>query len=150
MPLPSRVIRVNYAEPLVSEVQASRIADCLKKTLQEIISEKRHLVGDLDIISDGDRATILEWNSEEPVPHSGCIHHVINQKAQASPEAPAICSWDASYSYSDLDNLTSRLAQHLQERGIRKGTPVPFLFRKSAFAVVAVLASSRLGEFLLL
>lgn len=121
------------------------IAKCLRKTIEEIISQNSDFVGDLDIISDEDRATILEWNREEPVYSNSCIHQVVQQRAQASPDDPAICSWDAKYSYSELDNLASRLAQHLRELGVRKGARVPFLFHKSAYAIVAILATLKAG-----
>lgn len=143
--VPSRILRVSYAEPLVSELQASMIAKCLKKTIQEMISQKSHLIGDLDIISEEDHATIVEWNSEEPLYSDSCIHQVVQKRAQASPDDPAVCSWDAKYSYSELDNLASRLAQHLRDLGVRKGARVPFLFHKSAYAIVAVLATLKAG-----
>ncbi|MCJ1364193.1 hypothetical protein MMC16_003302 [Acarospora aff. strigata] len=61
-------------------------------------------------------------------------------------EFQAICSWDGGLSYSQLDDLSSRLAFHLAGyEDIGPNCLVPVCFEKSKWAVVAMLAVLKAG-----
>lgn len=51
--------------------------------------------------------------------------------------APAICAWDATFTYSELDAAASRVAAQLMNLGVGPDVYVPLCFEKSAWAIVA-------------
>ncbi|KAF1935488.1 hypothetical protein EJ02DRAFT_439207 [Clathrospora elynae] len=65
--------------------------------------------------------------------------------AEAQPLAIAICAWDGELTYHELDELSSRLAGHLVELGIKPEDIVPLCFEKSIWTIVAMLAVLKAG-----
>ncbi|KAF7449952.1 EntF, Non-ribosomal peptide synthetase modules protein [Pyrenophora tritici-repentis] len=63
----------------------------------------------------------------------------------ARPTAPAICAWDGEMTYGELDALSSRIAGHLVELGVKPEVIVPLCFEKSMWTVVAMLAVLKAG-----
>ena len=69
-----------------------------------------------------------------------CVHDLFAEQAQARPDAPAICAWDGELTYGELDVLSTELAGHLVELGVKAEDMVPLCFEKSMWTVVAMLA----------
>ncbi|KAL3456652.1 hypothetical protein BJX64DRAFT_293913 [Aspergillus heterothallicus] len=72
--------------------------------------------------------------------HDMCLH-----RAKTAPDSLAVVSWDGDLTYAELDDLTSRLAHHLVQRGVRRGTFVVSCFQKSTWAIVSRLAILKTG-----
>jgi amino acid adenylation domain-containing protein len=60
-------------------------------------------------------------------------------------ERPAVRGRSISWSYTELDRLSTRLAESLRERGVHAGQIVPVLMGRSALLVLTQLAIVRLG-----
>ncbi|KAH8891258.1 acetyl-CoA synthetase-like protein [Thozetella sp. PMI_491] len=88
---------------------------------------------------------VLEWNKELPQCPESPVHQLIHERAAAQPNQEAVCSWDGSLTYSELDNLSSRLASHLITLGVGPEVIVPLCFEKSRWAVVGILAVLKAG-----
>ncbi|GKT87875.1 peptide synthetase [Colletotrichum tofieldiae] len=99
----------------------------------------------LATIPPSDIVQMWDWNKEVPHAVAGCVHHLIRQKAQEAPEAPAVCAWDGDFSYAALDRLSDQLTLELLRRGVGVGDLVPLCFEKSAWTVVAILAVLKAG-----
>ncbi|PYI32000.1 amino acid adenylation, partial [Aspergillus indologenus CBS 114.80] len=102
-------------------------------------------VKDLDMISETDFNTIRRWNDYPLHSVDACVHGIIQQRACERPDSLAIRAWDDDLTYGRLDDLASRLALHLRLCGVNVGDVVPFVFSKSAWAVVASLATLKAG-----
>nr|UVI58161.1 non-ribosomal peptide synthetase [Aspergillus muricatus] len=132
-----------------------------EKYVETIILQLDHLVrqihdvpdcqiGDIDLFSASDENLLKTWNSRVFDISQVCIHEVIQEKCAANPDAEAVCSWDGSFSYNDLDYLSNILAVQLSQRGIGPEAFVPLLFEKSKWTVVAILAVMKSGGAFLL
>lgn len=88
---------------------------------------------------------ILSWNSNIPTAISAVAHDLIESRAQEHPEQQAVCAWDGSLSYRELDTLASRLACHLTFQGIGPEILVPLCFEKSKWMIVSMLAVLKAG-----
>ncbi|CZR65846.1 uncharacterized protein PAC_15746 [Phialocephala subalpina] len=94
---------------------------------------------------------ILEWYPEIPSATETPVHLLIYKQAIEHPESQAVCSWDGNLTYSELDDLSSRLAEYLATQGVKAEIIVPLCFEKSLWAIVSVLAVLKAGgAFLLL
>jgi amino acid adenylation domain-containing protein len=74
-----------------------------------------------------------------------CVHHAIEAQAAATPNAEAICSYEGSWTYKELDDQATRLAHHLVSLGVGPEVIVPYVFEKSAWATVSILAILKAG-----
>ncbi|OAA40718.1 AMP-dependent synthetase/ligase [Cordyceps fumosorosea ARSEF 2679] len=73
------------------------------------------------------------------------MHDIISEQTSQRPQDVAVQSWDGSLTYSNLDQLSNRLALHLRFLGVGTGVTVPLCFEKSMWAVVALLAVMKAG-----
>ena len=75
------------------------------------------------------------------------VHAIIARQVRGQPDAQSVCAWDASFTYRELDNLSSRLASRLRmpDVDLGPGTLVPPCFEKSAWTVVAIMGVMKAG-----
>jgi amino acid adenylation domain-containing protein len=100
---------------------------------------------DLDMISDFDRHDIQRWSQQSPTLVESTIHDIVKQKVLANPQAPAIDSWDGSFTYEELDFFSSNASFALLEAGVKPGDVVPLCFEKSRWTPVALLGVLKAG-----
>ncbi|ATY60825.1 non-ribosomal peptide [Cordyceps militaris] len=96
-------------------------------------------------ISASDLERIWRWNATVPSPVNRCVHDMIAEVTARQPAAEAICSWDGSMTYAELDAYSTRLAHHLVGLGVAAGTIVLLCFEKSMWTPVAMLAVMKAG-----
>ena len=70
---------------------------------------------------------------------------MIALRTTLQPDTVAIDSWDGQFTYQELDELSSRLAQPLNSLGIGLEEIVSLCFEKSKWAVVSMLAVMKAG-----
>ena len=138
-------IDLDYWNDHISEGQASNIASTFVQALQDITHCSEQAVARLQCLSERSHQQILSWNREMPEMINDCVHKVIERQAQLQPDAPAICGWDANFSYSELDNASSKLAKYLSKLNIGPETFVPVCFDKSSWTIVAMIAILKAG-----
>ncbi|KAJ5930329.1 Nonribosomal peptide synthetases (NRPS) [Penicillium verhagenii] len=88
---------------------------------------------------------IWEWNKIVPAAICTPVQDFIQINVEAHPNAPAVCSWDGNLTYAELDDFSSRLANVLKDRGVCSEVIVPLCFEKSAWTIVAMLATIKAG-----
>ena len=130
-----------YDPTVMDAIQTERMMFQFKHILQQLCLEEVEDIKlqDLQTICSEDIQQLATWNKVVPDLESSCVHHLIYQVVQAQPHAPAICSWDGSLSYEELDNFSSRLAHNLAGLGVHAETKVPIFFEKSIWAIAAIM-----------
>ena len=88
---------------------------------------------------------MVTWNPRKLRTHTDCLHRLVEAKVQKMPAAEAICAWDGSLTYAELDKFASVVSQRLVRAGVRPGVYVIFAFEKSLWAVVATYAILKAG-----
>ena len=130
----------------MSEEQLASVAGTLSQAVNVIVNNSHASVHDTDLFSEHDRIQLLAWNSLYQEPLDACIHDLITARAQATPEAIAVCAWDyGDLSYSKLDELSTKLALHLMSLGVGPEVIVPYCFPKSIWAIVTMIAILKAG-----
>ncbi|MBV9775389.1 MAG: amino acid adenylation domain-containing protein, partial [Gemmatimonadetes bacterium] len=104
-------------------------------------------LGDLDLLSDGERARILgEWTATgRTFPDTRCVHERFEAQAARTPDAVAVEFGDARLSYAELDARANRVARHLRRRGVGPETLVAVCLERSPELVVGVLGVLKAG-----
>ncbi|KAH9429253.1 hypothetical protein MCOR02_010659 [Pyricularia oryzae] len=134
---------------VMGEEEAGRLLELLSSAMHQLAAadgDAQTTLAAIHLLSDADRRRLWEWNAEVPAAVDRCIHDLISDQAGARPEATAVVGpGDGEFTYGELDRLTKRLASHLVRLGVANETFVPLCFRKSCWAVVAMLAVLRAG-----
>ncbi|KAI0968647.1 putative aminoadipate-semialdehyde dehydrogenase [Xylaria arbuscula] len=135
------------ADPvLVCDDQLHRILNQFEHILQLLIEVPPHTrLHELPLLNDRDHSEILAWNKTIPQATENCLHELFRARARAQPEAVAVEAGDGHASYSRLDQMSDRLADELQNRGVSPGQPVALIFEKSLWAIVATLGIMKVG-----
>ncbi|MCJ1312550.1 hypothetical protein MMC25_006224 [Agyrium rufum] len=99
----------------------------------------------LNFASESDLEAIWKWNSMQFPGEHECIHDMIARTMSDQPDLEAICAWDGSFRFRDVDRLSSELAQILRRKGVLRGSYVPILMEKSKWNAVAMVGIMRAG-----
>lgn len=99
------------------------------------------------VISEEDMQQMASWNSRDPFVEmqDSCMHHLVEAKAREMPTSEAVCAWDGTLTYLDLENLSSKFASRLVALGVGPGIFVPFACEKSLWTVIAMLGILKAG-----
>jgi non-ribosomal peptide synthetase component F len=121
--------------------QARNVSSTFDRIVSIILLQPQTTVGELDFFSEHNKLQVLKWNSTPLEKFERCVHEVIQDQALRRPDSEAVYSWDGSFTYKQLDKITSRLAGHLIELGVGPEIRVPLCFDKS----VSIALASRSG-----
>ena len=97
---------------------------------------------DLDSLSEHDRNRLRDMNREIPPLVDSLIHSQIETQAERHPLNEAVCAWDGTLTYEELNQRANTLASGLIAAGVQVGDYVPLLFEKSKWYIVSILAVS--------
>lgn len=140
-------LTVNFDADVIACSQIKRMTRQLEHVLRQICDPENgdKALKELDLTSEEDLADVWTWNTAVPASTQLCIHDLIADVAERQPNALAVCGWDGEFTYSELDSLSTRLAQHLCGLGVGPEVVVPLCFDKSTWMSVAVLAVMKAG-----
>ncbi|MET9225642.1 amino acid adenylation domain-containing protein [Lentzea sp. NPDC003310] len=87
-----------------------------------------------------------EWASvRSDYPRAKCVHQLIVEQAQRTPDAPAVIFGDTTLTYAELDRRSADVAAFLVRRGVAAGSLAGVYLRRSADLVVTLLGVLRAG-----
>ncbi|KAJ5965380.1 hypothetical protein N7481_012094 [Penicillium waksmanii] len=139
------LINLGFDENVIDSTQAEKLLLQLEQVLREIcksddqISE-RSLLG-LDVLSQSDKQQMSSWNATVPPSIDRRIDHLIADRVNAQPDAPAICAWDGELTYRQFYDKARVLAYWLVvDQGIGPEMAVPICCEKSVWTPVIMLA----------
>ncbi|KUM66410.1 hypothetical protein ACN42_g629 [Penicillium freii] len=141
---------VNLALWYSSRHVSSNFAHCILDTLMHIFQSLQQSlsshVSRLSFLGPHAKNLIADWNAPKLLgrPRT-CIHLLILDHCQTHPNDEAVCAWDGSMTYAELDRASAPLALQLTSSGVRPETIVPLLFEKSMWTIVAILGVLRAG-----
>lgn len=75
-----------------------------------------------------------------PPPLNTCVQDLIELQSKRRPRNEAVCAWDGSFTYEELDRRATVLAKKLVVLGVSVGSYVPLMFEKSKWHVDSLLA----------
>jgi non-ribosomal peptide synthetase component F len=136
-------VHFGYWGNILCETQAQNVADTFDHVVNGVVSSQLAVstVGAIDFLTEYSRQQVNNWNSSLAPKVDRCIHEMIAQQKVERPMATqAVSAWDGDLTFTELDEMTTRLAPLLIELGVGPEVYVPLCFEKSKFAVVAMIA----------
>ncbi|RMJ26305.1 nonribosomal peptide synthase [Aspergillus sp. HF37] len=138
-------LEATYDPQVVSEIQMRRILNQLKHIFKQIERLPTLSLRDLELASPEDLERLRAWNGSLPEPLEQCVHEAIQRRCLEQPDAIAVCSWNGTFSYGDLDSHSTMLATRLAHLGVGPEVFVPLCFEKSRWTIVAMLGVLKAG-----
>ncbi|KAI8306363.1 Apicidin F synthase [Colletotrichum sp. SAR11_240] len=142
-------VTLSYDPEMVGDAHAAFVLSTFSTLLRNLISAPPStLVQDLSGLSAAHVSEIdLTTRKKTPAIVDSCIHDLIEQQAKQCPNNVAIDAWDGSMTYAELIAVSSALAQQLQGLDIGPEKAVPFMFEKSKWAMVSMMAIWKAGGY---
>ncbi|GAQ05471.1 nonribosomal peptide synthetase 12 [Aspergillus lentulus] len=142
------VLQLAYRGHLLSPFYAKNLANTVGHVLECILEEPIRRVGQISLCCPIQRQRILSWQKSIPLREAthSAIYELVEERAAQQANAQAIEDTDGSFTYAELDQLSSRLAAHLADRhDVRSGTMVMLCAAKTRWVIVAMLAVNKAG-----
>ncbi|PYI25693.1 acetyl-CoA synthetase-like protein [Aspergillus indologenus CBS 114.80] len=139
-------IEATFDPHIIPNVQMDRVLRQLRHIMQVLSagSEEARLC-ELDTICPEDWSRLKQWNTALPETVDICAHEWIRKRSLAQPKAPAVCAWDGSFTYGEMEQISSEMAAYLQEQGVGPNVFIPLFFEKSCWTSIAMLAVMKAG-----
>ncbi|OAA73278.1 BEAS beauvericin nonribosomal cyclodepsipeptide synthetase [Cordyceps fumosorosea ARSEF 2679] len=138
-----------YDQSVIEPLQMTRFLRQLAGLINQLQSASSDTLclGLLDTVTPEDRVEIESWNSEPLQTQDILVHSKILGWAAETPSSPAVSAWDGEWTYSELDEVSSRLAAHIRSLNSGPGQLiVPVYFEKSKWMVASILAVLKAGH----
>lgn len=144
---PSGILLEASSDPHVLEKkQLQRVLHQFEHSLIWLLGQPLHAkIDQYPALNVRDQAEVMAWNGFIPEPVERTLHDIFADQVRLQPKRPAVVAADGSLSYEDLDTLSERLAQQLVHKGLAVEEPVAFIFEKSRWTIVAILAILKAG-----
>ncbi|MGG4268578.1 non-ribosomal peptide synthetase, partial [Peribacillus simplex] len=113
--------------------------------LKSVVPKAERFISSIDILAEDDQELIESLNlTSVPVEHSNIIS-VFNRIVNQYPSRIAVVSDEESYTYEELDDHSTSVANFLREKGVQIGEIIPLLLKPSVKAIVAMLGVLKVG-----
>jgi amino acid adenylation domain-containing protein len=140
-------LHLDVAANLMDAPSASRLLAAIADTASDLLARPDAALHDIRTLPDADRDNQLTaWNTPpSALDLSLTVSAMFSRRAAAAPDAVALVEGDETMRYGELDARTDRLAQRLQQSGVRAGDNVGMVFERSMAAIVAMLGILKAG-----
>ncbi|KAJ6783608.1 hypothetical protein PWT90_05284 [Aphanocladium album] len=139
-------IDFTYDSSVVLEQQIQGLCHHMENIVQQLLAQDDSKVGSIAVAGAWDIEIATTFNSHiQEVVAETCLHQIISDNANKSPDNEAIYSTEMSMTYAELEMVSSLLAHHLIGLGVTKETVVPICFEKSAWTVIAMFGIMKAG-----
>ncbi len=129
------------------EHDRQQVVDHFMACIDALIADPSQTVAHFDILTEAEKRDVLGTftrGESVPVPDV-CIHQLIEEQAEKSPDAIAVISEGKELTYAELNSRANRLAAHLQSRGARPDQLIGLCIKRSHDLMVALLAILKAG-----
>ncbi|MBF6365626.1 amino acid adenylation domain-containing protein, partial [Nocardia puris] len=137
---------ITYATDLFDEATVRGFAERFERVLAVLASDSAAVVGDIDLLTDAERAAVLRtWNdTAHPVPAETLVS-LFERQRTATSYATALVFEGERLTYAEFGARVHQLARHLLAAGVGPESLVALAIRRSTELVVAMYAVLEAG-----
>ncbi|WJQ84571.1 edeine non-ribosomal peptide synthetase EdeN [Brevibacillus brevis] len=139
-------VHVNYQAWKFQAKEIERLALHYQSLLEQIAADPDQEIRDLTLLSDHERHEMIEEQMKVvPVPSNYCVHELIDQAAEKTPDAVALVQGERTVTYKELQEQANRLSCALQKEVTDAGRPIVIMCDRSPEMITALLAILKAG-----
>ncbi|HVR98612.1 MAG TPA: amino acid adenylation domain-containing protein [Thermoanaerobaculia bacterium] len=138
---------LEHSRELFEAPTAARLLDHLETLLRAAAASPGTRLSELPLLGVAERHQLLgEWHAPAAVVDAETtVHALVEARAAAEPEAPALLADGLCLTYRELEQRANRLAHHLIAMGVRPDMPVGVALERSADLTLTLLAVLKAG-----
>ena len=138
-----------YSTDLFDASTIQALAKRFEVLLAGVVADPTQCIHDIPILDDAQRSQLVErWNDTDvPCDTNRCMHELFEARAAADPESIAVVDGNRTLRYGELDADANRLAHHLRDCGVTRGTPVAVFLSRRIEMITTVLAIHKAGGY---
>lgn len=127
-----------------------RMLEHFQTLLERIVANPEEKIADLSLLTDAERHQLLaEWNNtKRDYPLDKCLHQLIEEQVEKTPDAIALVFEDQQLTYLELNSRANQLANYLQTLEIGPDQPdqlVGISVERSPLMVIGLLGILKAG-----
>lgn len=140
-------LQLTYDAERFDDAAIERLADHTQSLLRQLGQRAPATLADISLLTEEERQGVLvPWNDTAvPYPDTLCLHELVQAWVAQTPDAPALLCGQQTLTYAELGQAAGRLAQRLQQLGVRRGDRVGLCVERSPEMVVGVLGILNAG-----
>jgi len=138
---------ITYNPDLFDDSTITRMVGHWQTLLARVSTDPETHLADLPILTKAEREQILvEWNDTEvDYPKDVCLHELIENQVQRTPDSIAVTCEQAQLSYRELNLRANQLANYLRKRGVGPDVLVGICMERSVEMVVGLVGVLKAG-----
>ncbi len=140
---------LGHIEAIINSMVAQLAAQLgtLANILDSAVTKSNKSLSEFKILSDAERQKLLvEFNdTRTDYPKNWCIHQLIEQQVERSPDNLAVSFEDQQLTYRELNARSNQLARYLQTLGVGPETLVGICVERSVEMIVGMLGILKAG-----
>ena len=123
-----------------------RMAEHFRSLLESTVANPDTQISDLSIIGEAEERKLLyEWNPENVILESRCLHELFESAVKNNPSATAVVVEQQRLAYQELNQRANQLAHYLRSLGAGPETPIALYLDRSLEMIVAIVAVLKSG-----
>lgn len=140
-------ISIEYSTDLFNEDRIEGMLRHYQCLLEHIIEHPDKKIWELELVPEFERNQILtEWNNTDvKYQKDKCIHQLIEEQVERSPEAIAAKIGEQFLTYRELNKRANKLGNYLQKLGVLPDTLVAICMNPSLEMIVGLLGILKAG-----
>ncbi|MGI5423693.1 non-ribosomal peptide synthase/polyketide synthase [Streptomyces sp. CA-179760] len=138
--------QIEYSTALFDAATMERLAGHLVTLLDAVVLDPGQRVGELPVLSAGERELVVEgWNASSVELPALAVHELIAERAVAAPDVVAVVAGGESVTYGGLMARANRLAHLLRGMGVGAESVVGLCLRRGVDMVAAMVGVWQAG-----
>ncbi len=140
-------ISFHYDASLFQKTDIQRLVNQLSTLIARILTHPDVIISELPILCESEyHRLVLDFNdTRAEYPRDKCIHHLIEEQAQRTPNNLAVVFEDQQLSYSELNSRANQLANHLRTLGVGPNILVALCIDRSLEMIIGILGILKAG-----
>ncbi|MHC6630441.1 amino acid adenylation domain-containing protein [Streptomyces globosus] len=137
---------LEFSTDLYDRATAERLVEHFLGLLGQVLDAPDGGLASFRLCTPAELAQLDAWNATAaPFPADRCLHSLVEDQVDATPDAEAVVFGDERLTYAELDGRANRLARHLIGLGVRPDDVVALCMDRSPELVVGLLAILKAG-----
>jgi amino acid adenylation domain-containing protein len=143
----SAIASCEYNTDLFDATTIARMLGHWQNLLKAVVANPKAKLSELSLLSEAEKQQILiDWNDTQvEYPQDRCIHQLIEEQVEKTPDAIAVVFEDRHLSYQELNNRANRLAYYLRKQGVKPEILVGICVERSLDTLVGLLGILKAG-----
>ncbi|MEG4962425.1 MULTISPECIES: amino acid adenylation domain-containing protein [unclassified Microcoleus] len=137
----------SYSTDLFDAETIERMNEHFQILLAGIVAHAQQPISALPLLPDKEKNLLLvEWNqTQTDESQYRCLHHLVTQQAEATPEKIAVSFEGKTLTYQELHQRSNQLAHYLQKKGVKPDDLVGICVDRSLEMLVGLLGVLKAG-----